>query len=258
MVSHHVIALASGKSIMYLQRMAQVEVYKIDPKTVANKTDELVLTGDEAHHLSRVRRSRIGDAVILIDGLGSAYAAIVTRIEKREVGLKLDREFSNWNEPEVKVNLGIGILKGDKWLQAIDLATQLGVSIIHPLETAHSIGGYSSNRAERSNRRALESSKQTGRGLVPAILPMKLLEQFCIEEGKASIKLFGSQTGDTFPSVDKGELVTACIGPEGGFSKDEEKLLLAYGFKPVRLGSRRLRTETAVAALMSGIVSQVD
>ncbi len=78
-------------SMLYLLRMAQVEVYRIAPEALANMPENAILEGDEAHHLARVRRSRVGDKVILIDGMGTACNAEVSSIDKHEVVLKLNQ-----------------------------------------------------------------------------------------------------------------------------------------------------------------------
>jgi 16S rRNA (uracil1498-N3)-methyltransferase len=59
-------------------------------------------------------------------------------------------------------------------------------------------------------------------------------------------------------SIEKGQSVGIFIGPEGGFEREEVEQAMTYGAKPVTLGRRILRTETAGLAMLSVLMFQLE
>ncbi len=89
---------------------------------------------------------------------------------------------------------------------------------------------------------------------MPPINEAQPLEEWCIQQGERTLKLFMDPAGETVPVAQPGSSVGVAIGPEGGFSAEEITILKQNGFMPASLGRRRLRTETAVAATLSRLI----
>ncbi|MBZ0263272.1 16S rRNA (uracil(1498)-N(3))-methyltransferase [bacterium] len=238
--------------------MAQIEVYIISSENIDRDTGIAKLSGPEAHHLLRVRRGKAGDQVVLIDGAGNAWHAQVALVSKDTAHLTLLEYFENWREPPVQVHLGLGVLKKDRFTQALELAVALGVYNVTPLLTRYVVASWSDTRSERANRVAVAATKQCGRGYLPEISNAKPLHRWCIEHKDFNHKLLLSTDGEKLPYLGMGDEIALAVGCEGGFSEDEEEWMIENGFTPVSLGLRRLRSEAAVASILSQIMSQVE
>ena len=234
--------------------MSQVEVYLVPREKIHVDNGFAEITGQEAHHLLHVRRGKVGEEVIIINGVGDAWKAEVAKVFPDFAILRLLESYYRWREPSVNVYLGLGVLKGDRFSQAVEFSVQMGVFAISPLLTGYVIASWSAARAERCRRMAVAGAKQCGRGLVPVVEEAKPLHRWCIEREGSHHKLMMVPEGELLPSIEPGEEVALAIGPEGGFSRDEEKWMIGKGFIPICLGPRRLRSETAAVVALAGKV----
>ncbi len=238
--------------------MAQLEVYFAETQDFDLDQGVVYLHDWEAHHLMHVRRARTGEVIIVIDGKGGAWSATVYEFQPDRVSARLLQAYKRWREPPLRIYLGLGVLKGDRFTQAIEQAVQMGASEIVPLLTQYVVASWSATRSERAWRIALAAAKQTGRGLIPPVLEAQPLHQWCIEKGNCDHKLLLVPEGKSFPEVQNEENVALAIGCEGGFSREEERWMIGKGFIPVSLGPRRLRSETAVAVALSRILADLE
>jgi 16S rRNA (uracil1498-N3)-methyltransferase len=225
--------------------MAQKEVYLVSPEAMDLPNNHAVIEGEEAHHLLKVRRARLNDNIILIDGLGNAWEAIIISMTKKSAECELLKHYPDWCESPVHVHLGLGTLKSDHFMQAVNLSVQAGVKEITPLLCRYSVAKWSDSRSERAERVSLTASKQCGRGFVPPIHKMHHLSDWCIKQEEKRYKFILDQDGGSLPEVEIGSDISLAIGPEGGFNEEEITILKEKGFIPVKLGNRRLRSETA-------------
>ncbi|MCS7080650.1 MAG: 16S rRNA (uracil(1498)-N(3))-methyltransferase [Chloracidobacterium sp.] len=229
---------------------------------------EVYLPDDEAHHAVHVLRIRVGETVNVFDGQGRAFCAVVTEASKRGVRL-VPAEPLPSNESPLDLTLAAALLKADKFEWVIQKAVELGVTRIVPLVTRHVepglVRGLSAERLSRWARISREATKQCGRSrLTPVTAPRPLAEVTAMEGVKFFFTEHGGQSWsrivkgiDTPPSV-----VTAFVGPEGGWSHDERTRAVADGAHLVTLGRRILRAETAgilaVGLLQSAFGDFVD
>ena len=89
-----------------------------------------MLNGNEGHHAARVAHIKKGDSITLIEGNGSAYDAVVDEVVGDHIKGHIIRLMKNYNEPYIKIHLGIGILKGSKLDIVVEKCTELGVKKI--------------------------------------------------------------------------------------------------------------------------------
>ena len=137
-------------------------------------------------------------------------------------------------------------------------APELGAAAIQPVAAERSVARLSGERAEARRRHwqriAIAACEQCGRNRVPEIRPLVPLARYAAPP--QAEKLFLSPEGGESlgPAVPPGvRAIVLAAGPEAGFSEKEQARLRASGFRPVRLGPRTLRTETAALAALAAL-----
>ena len=224
----------------------------------AERLDEnsAALLPEEENHALRVLRLNAGDACqALLEG--SVYAAVIRETGPRVV-LTLGDALPS-PEPSVRLTLYQGIPKGDKMDYIVQKCTEAGVSRIVPVELSRCVarweGKDAAKKQVRYQRIAAEAAKQSGRAVVPEITLPISLNAMRAELGKHALILvpWEEEHGNGIRANWQGEKDAAIvIGPEGGISPEEIKQLAEAGARPVTLGPRIFRTETAgLAAIIS-------
>lgn len=225
--------------------------------------DVVELPSEEAHHTQKVLRLKAGALVILIDGLGSAWRAELTTVSPKRVIARRLAEIRGFGEPRVKLTLAAGLSTASKFDSVVQRGTELGVSRFVPLLTEKSKVALEDPRRARTRAQRLEkvaraAAKQCRRSYFPQLaLPVRFDDflgqldpddfKLVFHPGKGSVPL---RTMDFPPNPPR---VLVVVGAEAGFSEEEIDAAVRAGLKPVSLGSRILRTETAgpaVAALV--------
>jgi 16S rRNA (uracil1498-N3)-methyltransferase len=206
-----------------------------------------------------VLRLAEGARVFVFDGEGAEYECEVAHISKQSVELTVVAKITNEVESPLRLTIGQALIKGDKFDWVVQKTTELGVTRIVPLATAHSEARWTEERAkhqlQRWRRIALEAVKQCGRQQLVEITRPVSLAEFCeSEEGQAKL-IFSERGGRRLRDI-AAELAPAssaalAIAPEGGWSEAEWQLANRYHFTPAHLGARILRTETAAVAAVT-------
>lgn len=225
------------------------------------------ITGEDVSHIKKVLRLRLGDNITVCDSKGQDYNARIEKIEDDFIRTFIINTKKCETEPPVEVTIFQGIPKSDKMDLIIQKCVELGIHKIVPVLTEHTVVRLETNRdidnkVTRWQRISMEAAKQSNRGIIPEVgFPVtfdKALEKTCEfdlsiipYEKENSIKLRNCLTGR---SIDK---ISFYIGPEGGFSEKEIEKARAKGIKPVTLGPRILRTETAGIAVLAIILFQL-
>jgi 16S rRNA (uracil1498-N3)-methyltransferase len=218
----------------------------------------LSITGDELIHLANVMRLRAGDAIRVVDGEGNAYGATISSVTKASAVCAITAHEVRLREPARTLLLGVGLLKNPARFEfLIEKSVELGVSAIVPLVTERTIARHA--KSERWRKIAIAAMKQSGRSVLPAILPTSGFSAFIDQAPPGAVCLLPHEQApaEARITIPPGENpVVVAIGPEGGFSDEEVGYAAGKGFLVVTLGTRRLRTETAaivaVAAALQG------
>ena len=231
-------------------------------------SDNVIISGTDAHHITDVLRLKEGEKIICCGGDGFDCITVLTSVSNDKVCGEITDRTPSTAEPPVKVRLFQGMPKGDKFEYIIQKTVELGISEIVPVETKRSIVKISPAKAkaktERWNKIAESAAKQSGRGLIPVVTePMnfKKVTQLFNDcdlpivayelESKTSLKEVLLK--NTFAKT-----VNIFIGPEGGIDDSEIDALKKSGALSVTLGPRILRTETAPLAVLSNIIYQLE
>lgn len=234
--------------------------------------DQVVLAGDDAHHAIRVMRMKEGDQFICSDGAGCEAIVQVVGLNKQSVIAKVIETLTPSAEPDVKVWIAQSLPKGDKMETVIQKGTEIGASKFIPFLSSRGVVKYDSDKEQkrliRWGKIAKEAAEQAHRNMIPQVEPPCSWEQMlkraeevdlallCYEqEGALQFKTYLSLLqADRKRAGLGGATILLMIGPEGGF--DEQEVLAAeqWGWKPVSLGRRILRTETAALVGLSCIL----
>jgi 16S rRNA (uracil1498-N3)-methyltransferase len=219
--------------------------------------EDLIVLHDEEHrYLTRVLRLRVGDTVVLFDGVGLEADAHILRVGPRALEVKIEAR-----RPDV--TLIQALTKGDKLDLVVQKATELGVARVLPVTTSRSVPRFGDASAVRALGRrarwqkiAREAARQSGRPEVPDIEPITTLATALAAAAKDAFKLMlweGERQHTlrgVLPAPPPARIIVA-VGPEGGFAADEVEAARAAGFVSVALGPRVLRSETAALAALA-------
>lgn len=215
----------------------------------------LVLTGEEHHHGTRVLRLRIGEELFVADGRGWRYRCRVTELTRDEIHCAIDAREET--DPPSGLVLVCGVLKNPAkmdWM--VEKAVELGVTAIRPCRTERCVAHRV--RTDRLNELARAAMKQSLRAFLPMVHEASPLEDVWDACGSADHVCFHESADEDLttewlrchPMQDSQPRVL-WIGPEGGFSDEEVAFLRARGARVLRLGPRRLRSETAAIAALA-------
>ena len=212
------------------------------------------ISGDEFHHAVRVARVREGEEVELFDGRGSAAVGRVQAIGRDSLTVRVERRIDS-REATLDLTVAMSIIQLEKFELVLQKVTELGARAIIPVVTDRvelRPERYRGKR-ERWEKIIFEAVKQSGRSRVPQLDdPMPFDE---VVKGDGLRIVFDADQPPT-PLADHMERVILLIGPEGGWSERELGLAKDAGCAFARLGSRRLRAETAAIVAVSTIAAR--
>ncbi len=216
--------------------------------------DLITLPPDEAHHVFRVLRKRQGDHLSVVDGKGTLHKCVV---ESAGV-LRVLGTVYNAGESEHAVRLWCAVLKGDASRDVIDVATQLGVLSVDLFQADRSQEQLTTDKLKKLERVALSAMKQCGRSVLPRISCSASLKDLLIQSKSATNYCLVHPLHNPDPPSQRhsfNEPTTVIVGPEGGLTDPEVRLVMNSSPFVLDLGSRRLRAVVAVAAALSHIHS---
>ena len=219
------------------------------------------LSGEDARHAALSLRMKRSD-IITICCRGTDYTCSVDDISPEQVLCRVLGSAPASAEPDIRLHLFQAVPKGEKADIIVQKSVEMGVSGITFVLTARCISRPDeksfSKKLVRYNKIALEAAKQCGRGAIPAVDGIigvreaaERLKEFdsavwCYEKGGVSFNSLGLRPNTS---------VALMIGSEGGFSDEEAELFTGCGFKPVSMGARILRCETAPIAAAAIIMN---
>lgn len=221
-----------------------------------------ILSGSDARHIHTVLRLKPGERIVLFDGTGKEWHALIRTSDPDSVSvLILETRFSETESP-VRITIAQGLLKDKKMDGLVRQLTELGIHRWVPFFGARSVPRATSDRlrarTERWRKIAQESLKQCRRGVVPDIRSAVSFEAALSLGAPSDMKIaFWEKAVDPLPLCCPGaegqgvHSVFVLLGPEGGFTDQEMAAARAAGFIQTTLGPRILRAETAAVAACS-------
>lgn len=229
---------------------------------------ELQLDEDQARHVGTVLRLEEGDGLRVFNARDGEWAARIVAKKKRSISVRLEARLRE-ARPTPDLDLLFAPVKRHATDLIVEKATELGVRRIRPVITQRTIA--ETVRVDRLQSIAREAAEQTERFDAPEIVaPLSLAKAldgwdasrplvYADEAGDEEGAAWGGERGRAAPiaqALPSGDALALLIGPEGGFTPEERRMLRALPFVvPVSLGPRILRAETAVIAALSVIQS---
>ncbi|CWP03468.1 16S rRNA (uracil(1498)-N(3))-methyltransferase [Neisseria meningitidis] len=218
----------------------------------------VALPDNIVRHLN-VLRVRPNENITLFDGKGKAHAAQLTVLEKRRAEAEILHEDTTDNESPLNITLIQSISSGDRMDFTLQKSVELGVTAIQPVISERCIvrldGERAAKRLARWQEIVISACEQSGRNTVPPVLPIIGYREALDKMPSESTKLIMSinrarKLGDI--RQPSGAIVFM-VGPEGGWTEQEEQQAFDAGFQAVTLGKRILRTETAALAALAAM-----
>lgn len=217
---------------------------------------DLWLDGERAHYLVRVLRVRIGESIVLFDGRGGEYPAVIGAISKQAVRLQPQAHLARDVESPLRIRLIQGISRGERMDFVVQKATELGVHRISPVHTERSVVRLRGERAEKRSahwERIIQGAcEQCGRNALPLLdAAVDLAALLGTSLAGARLILHTRNAGSIAGLQPAARELNLLVGPEGGFTEAEVSQASNAGFVPWSLGPRILRTETAALAAIA-------
>ncbi|MEG0518245.1 MAG: RsmE family RNA methyltransferase [Bacteroidales bacterium] len=228
------------------------------------------LNEEESKHCTKVLRHVVADVIHVIDGAGGLYECKIMEC-RREVVCRVISSDQNWGCHSYHLTMAVAPTKNmDRYEWFLEKATEIGIDKIVPV-----IGEYSQRKIvkpERFCKILVSAAKQSLKAAIPLLAPEESVISFIKEHAQTSALKLIAYCGETQKeSLQKVLLeykdmqnktaalqnqlelpqIMILIGPEGDFSPKEVELAFEAGFKPIHLGTSRLRTETAAIAAVS-------
>lgn len=203
------------------------------------------LEGSEKAHVFKILHLGTGEKIGLLDGNGTRGTAEISH--GRTITL-LDVE--SCPPPEFGVHLYIAPPKRQKLDLVLKQSAELGVKRIVPVISARSVAIPKAERTDGRWRDVLfEGCKQSGNPFVPVIeQPISFADAVKDAALNCEMSIYGSPRMDRMSGIAGKKEIAFFVGPEGGFTEDEEKIMDESGFKTMKIGDWTLRVETAVTA----------
>lgn len=242
--------------------------FYIEPGQIMD--EQIRIIGDDVNHIKNVLRKSIGDKVVLCDGAGSFYTCEIVELAGKEIETRILKKEEAKTELPAKIYLFQGLPKKDKMELIIQKAVELGAYEIIPVATKFCVAKIEDKKKEAKKLERWQAiseaaAKQSGRGIIPKVSAVMTY--------KEAINFAKTLDGGILPyecsdgmeasrqAIDeacKGKSIAVFIGPEGGFSEEEAEFAMNSGIKPITLGKRILRTETAGLTTLSLLMYQIE
>ncbi|UZQ83905.1 16S rRNA (uracil(1498)-N(3))-methyltransferase [Thermoanaerobacter sp. RKWS2] len=230
------------------------------------KGEFVYIEGEDFHHLVNVLRLKRGNEIVASDGL-KEYAARIEEIKKDKLILFLERELESNTESALEISLFQGLPKSDKMELIIQKCAEIGVKKFIPVVTRYTVVDITKSNINKKIARwrkiSEEACKQSGRTGVPEICMPISFEEAINQVDKFDLCIIPyekeqtSKLKEVLKKAKDVKKIGIFIGPEGGFSQEEIELALNKSIKPVSLGPRILRTETAAIAVCSIVMYEL-
>ena len=219
------------------------------------------LPAGAARHV-QVLRLQPGREITLFDGAGGEYRAVIDRMGRSEVVVRIGAHDAVERETARPIHLAIGMPANERMDWLVEKATELGAASIQPLSAERSVLKLTGERAAKKQAHwqaiAVAASEQCGRNRVPVVHAPLEFAPWCAAIGLAApaVRLMLSLDAQARPLAAisaSGAQVLLLSGPEGGLTVQEQRAALEQGFVAATLGPRVLRAETAPLAALAAL-----
>lgn len=238
------------------------------PDIILRPGESFLLPENEAHHL-KVLRIKNNEAVQLMNGRGQIAEGVLNFQDQKRITF-LTHDVKKFDPPKTTIALYQSVLLGAPFEEVLEHGTELSIMEFHPLLTERTqVPGEKISTLAKQTRYqmiAREACKQSGNPFLPQFfLPEKFKNKINELQKNNTLSLIGSLKEDAYSVIDclmqqkeMPERIEIFIGPEGGWTENEEAQSRQQGILPVRLGSYTLRAKTASLAFLSVVTSYIS
>lgn len=241
----------------------------VEPHQIDEEAHQIHITGSDVNHISNVLRMKTGEELWISDGSKYEYRCTIESFEPDEVLLHIVYSQEPEYELPCRIYLFQGLPKADKMELIIQKAVELGAYEIIPVETKRCVvkldGRKSAKKTARWQQIAESAAKQSKRMLIPNVHEVLTFREALKYAESMDVRLVPyelargmQETKEILAGIEPGQSVGIFIGPEGGFEEKEIETAIEGGAKPITLGRRILRTETAGLAILSVLMFQLE
>ncbi|MBT5231698.1 MAG: 16S rRNA (uracil(1498)-N(3))-methyltransferase [Methylococcales bacterium] len=212
----------------------------------------IALNQASSHYLTTVLRAKQNHNITLFNGQGGEYDGTITTLHKRTSMISINGFTDISRESNCPVTLLQGISRQDRMDFSIQKATELGVQQIIPVFCQRS---QKLTNPEKKHDHwqgiIISACEQSGRTQLPLLRPPQTLSETLQQPYDLGLFLDTTSTTPWHQITPKGINIATLIGPEGGFTEEEQGLIKEQQFQAISLGPRILRTETAALAAIT-------
>lgn len=224
------------------------------------QTEDILIHGEQFHHMSRVMRMKEGDvSYLVLTDRSLAFKAKITDMQTDHLKMRWIEDETDQKELPVSVTIASGLPKGDKLEMIVQKGTELGAAAFMPFSADYSITKWKGDKAAKKRNRlqkiAQEAAEQSHRTSIPEIEKIHAFSELILRVKHYDLCLVAyeenakngevSHFAESLSLLKPGAELLIIFGPEGGLSEKEAEALTNEGARTCSLGPRILRTETA-------------
>ena len=240
----------------------------VEPSQIGE--EEIRICGSDVNHIKNVLRMKQGEEILISSGENLEYTCYIQEMQEEEVTAHIMYVQEAGYELPSRIFLFQGLPKGDKMELIIQKAVELGVHQIIPVASRRSVVKLDKKKEEKKIVRwqaiAESAAKQSKRMYVPQVADVMSFGEAVQYAGKLDVVLMPyelakgmKETKEIIRGIQKGQSVGIFIGPEGGFEEEEVRQAVSLaGARPITLGKRILRTETAGLTVLSILMFELE
>lgn len=236
----------------------------VDPEELQG--EQVVFSAAHARQVVRVLRLKAGQRCVVLDNRGSEMVVELTQVEADRCAADI-MEKATVEEPKTKLVMLLSLTQREKFEWMLQKCTEVGAATFLPVISSRSLVQHpeeAEGKYERWRSIIREAAEQSGRGLLPELLPPAHLVKAAGDAAKRYQRCMVPWEGEKVRTL-KAELAgkaagsaAVLIGPEGGFSEDEVQQVVKIGFTPVTLGRHILRMETAAVVAAALVLYELE
>lgn len=237
-----------------------MQIYRLFLNAPLAANASISLNDSQAHYVRNVLRLKLDDALLVFNGVDGEWQAKIAEISKKHVSI-IAREQTRAQTPLGTIDVYFAPLKA-RLEYSVQKQVEMGARSITPVKTQHTQMPHVN--MDKLQGYIHEATEQCGILSLPELKPLQNLRDILGNWPAGNVLIFCDEAApvanplEALKAIPKGQSIALLIGPEGGFSEDERKILRAHPHVlPIALGPRILRADTALVAAMAVIQSVV-
>jgi len=235
------------------------------------ENETIWIQGEDVKHIKDVLRLKIGEEICICNvEEAKNYLCKIEAFQTSKIQCSIQEKLASVAEPSVQVSVFQALPKQEKMEWILQKATELGMQELVPVATKYCVVKLDEKdkrkKQERWQKIVESAAKQSGRDRIPKVLLPTTIAEVSKQVPEFDVFLLAYEKEYTHTLKQELKKIAKCknakigifIGPEGGISEEEVKLLQESGAKIVTLGKRILRTETVALNMLSNILYELE